>query len=930
VKIITPEPPAPPAATEVEKQDASNNAGGGSVTSGSSAVDKNKAPKKKKKIKMNKPCRFGKKCRNSRCPFIHPGDISQDTPTEPDIQGSDSPIPAVGDSLPSNVLTVEEYEQGLIATVTDAPSAVNTFAQQQQQQHPVNSYPAQATANSRGAMDYDDDDGDYIEDLLRQQEMERLELAAAAAGAPSMGAAGSDNFSYHQQHGVNEHAYEAQRRQSQQESAAAQQQQQQQQMLSQASELEQARQKVAELEKQLELERQKRLKAEEMASREAQPLQQPTKPQKAAKPRKQKILQKEQMELRHHAEEQYIEEERLKQEAEARRRAEEQYIEEERLKQEAEARRRAREHQERLKQEAEARRRAEEHRLEEERLKQEACRRAEEHCLEEEHKQQEKADLEKALINERLEQQRLREQEEEDLRRAIEASLEEQEAHNASLEQYRAQRIAAKKEKRRLEREAKAAVASAEEGEDHPPKVAPKPNESVQKPFSTAHTAEPVLKKTIEKEDEKDKNDSSETQPKQTKESKNEKKRKKLEQRLVELEKEANERAKFWEPEIEKETDAIPKMVQLCIGEFCRTNSGFSRLEFSRNQDVIDRITPYCRDSFRKLFDAELHSNVVVKGMGKKQQDINDRNGVILWWDEPKSKFEVEIEGKKGNRFTLLIQPSNLEPAANQSSRKKRGKNGSRAGHGHTILIGDVCDGKGLLLDLDKELVDKLVADESTQVFVSKFVQQQDYLEALEKETERKRQEEEEEERRRRAERRRREQEEWENRQREYQEQKAEYKARKKAHSQQQHRSQTFSGFEQRCNCPDCQFRGGFEEFFFRSFFGMGMGMGGAHFSFRFADDDDDDDDDDDEWDRRWQEMHEEDLEEQLEAAAEELGVDVDASASDIKRVYRRKALLYHPDKARARETEGLTADECEEKFKHLQNAHDLLMSQFD
>jgi molecular chaperone DnaJ len=76
--------------------------------------------------------------------------------------------------------------------------------------------------------------------------------------------------------------------------------------------------------------------------------------------------------------------------------------------------------------------------------------------------------------------------------------------------------------------------------------------------------------------------------------------------------------------------------------------------------------------------------------------------------------------------------------------------------------------------------------------------------------------------------------------------------------------------------------------------------------------------------------MHEEDLEAKNEEAADLLGVDVDASPTDIKRVYRRKALQYHPDKYRPDNAEGLSKEESEERFKELQNAYDHLMSNFD
>ncbi|KAL3912765.1 MAG: hypothetical protein SGARI_000987, partial [Bacillariaceae sp.] len=708
-------------------------------------------------------------------------------------------------------------------------------------------------------------------------------LATATTGTPGLGSALPNIYG--------QQPFNQERRQVDLQTAAVQQQQE----LRHASELEQTRERMAQLEKQLEIERQKRREAEEMAKKQPQPSQLFRQQQQHSKPQN------------------ALRDTTQKQQAKAPPLPGSEGIQPQQLNQE----------------EAAARRRANKERIEAESLKRKK----------EERKKQEAADLQQAVENERLEQQRLREQEEEELRLAMEASMEEEKARQASLEQYRTQRNAAKKERRRLEREAKEATSVAKKDAVPADKPSVKPAES----FASAEESEQVAAATTDatsdpykasQSNQEDAKTPAVSPPKKVKESKAEKKRKKHEQRLIEMEKEAREREQFWESEIAKEENTVPKMVQLCIGEFCRTNSGYNRLEYSKNSVVMETMAPYCRESFRKLFDAELHSAVIIKGMGKKQQDMNERNGVILWWDKGRSKFEVEIDSKKGSRFNLLVPPCNLSAA--QQTRKKGGKKSTRGGHGHTILIGDVCDGKGLLLDLDKQLIEKLVAAESTQVFVAKFVQQQDYLEALEKENERKRQEDEENERRRRAERRRREQEEWEERQRQYQAQKAEFKARKKAHQQAQNRGEQYYEYaedcDDRCNCASCRMREEFENFIFSGIFGMGgsrfgMGMGGGAFRFSFSDEDDYDDD---YYDQRFFDMHEEDLEAKLEAAAEELGVDVDASASDIKRVYRRKVLLYHPDKATARESEGLSLAECQSKFVAITEAYDTLMNQFD
>ena len=46
-----------------------------------------------------------------------------------------------------------------------------------------------------------------------------------------------------------------------------------------------------------------------------------------------------------------------------------------------------------------------------------------------------------------------------------------------------------------------------------------------------------------------------------------------------------------------------------------------------------------------------------------------------------------------------------------------------------------------------------------------------------------------------------------------------------------------------------------------------------------------------------------------------ELGLDVDANASDIKRAYRRMSLLHHPDKVQGSES----------RFNDIKNAYDVV-----
>ena len=105
--------------------------------------------------------------------------------------------------------------------------------------------------------------------------------------------------------------------------------------------------------------------------------------------------------------------------------------------------------------------------------------------------------------------------------------------------------------------------------------------------------------------------------------------------------------------------------------------------------------------------------------------------------------------------------------------------------------------------------------------------------------------------------------------------------------------------------------------------------MGGT--SFFFGIDDDGFYDDDDDWDGRWDAMHDEEEAQKDAEAAEILRVGEDATQDEIKCVFRRKVLKYHPDRFRPENhDEGMTKQEAEEHFKELNSAYDRLMSKLD
>jgi DnaJ domain len=183
----------------------------------------------------------------------------------------------------------------------------------------------------------------------------------------------------------------------------------------------------------------------------------------------------------------------------------------------------------------------------------------------------------------------------------------------------------------------------------------------------------------------------------------------------------------------------------------------------------------------------------------------------------------------------------------------------------------------------------------------------------------------------RREQRKKREQEEREAREREYQERKHKYDAYRADEARQNQQYQNRGRHAHGCRCAQCLLR----RLLFAVMadrYGYGGFFDGQEDNY-FDDDDDDDDascnDDDGFYDRQWNDMNRRKEAEKNQIAADLLGVEVDASADEIKRVYRRKALRYHPDKYRAEEHD-MTEEEAADHFKELNNAYDRLLSNFD
>ena len=68
-----------------------------------------------------------------------------------------------------------------------------------------------------------------------------------------------------------------------------------------------------------------------------------------------------------------------------------------------------------------------------------------------------------------------------------------------------------------------------------------------------------------------------------------------------------------------------------------------------------------------------------------------------------------------------------------------------------------------------------------------------------------------------------------------------------------------------------------------------------------------------------------------LTEAAEILGVTTDATLSEVRKAYHRKARKFHPDSYSAdAHTDGMTKEEAEDHFKEISNAYERMISHID
>jgi len=401
------------------------------------------------------------------------------------------------------------------------------------------------------------------------------------------------------------------------------------------------------------------------------------------------------------------------------------------------------------------------------------------------------------------------------------------------------------------------------------------------------------------------------------------KKEKEKEKRAQKAQEEKEERAKCWKID-QKNREEFNKIIcEFCVAELIRLQKISSQDDLKDNHPEIFRSIENETGLLYNSFFSDSLCDVQVIDSNKKE--LHGRNGYIMGWYQSKQKYKVALETKKQNMETVFIEPSNLMSIPMKSQYSERFGDGYIKTSVGNIKVSNfdyfelksafACGPSSFKKTIKMKLLRRAEEEKKAEILQKKREDEIKLFNKLEKERK---------EWNRKC--REAEQEEYDARRAVRERLREEYKAKMKARRRRYNRHffddddffpgvfGTFGGFGRR----------------FGNGVSFGIGPNGqpyvrinpgfsSHFFEHGFDDYDDDYDDYDDHD----DYEDSNVEVLKEEHAKVLGISSDASVSEIKAAFRKKALKFHPDKYKQESADGMSKEQAEEHFKHCASAYE-------